>query len=70
MERINDIASTEAEARELWRQVYAAKLSGVGYSVTFAPEQHQMAKDNADIAYNNYLLAFGHSKAAAAKTGT
>lgn len=69
MERNNDTRSTEAEARELWRQVYASKLSCVGYSITFAPEQHQMAKDNADLAYSNYLRAFGMPKVVA-KTGT
>jgi hypothetical protein len=71
MERvIVDTAVISAEARELWRHVYATKLNGVGYSVTFTAEQHQMAKDNADMAYESYVRAFGQPRVVAVKTGT
>lgn len=69
MEKIKDFAAAEAEARVLWREVYTSKLGGAGYGLTFNPMQHQIAKDNADLAYEVFMASFA-KHVTSFKTGT
>lgn len=71
MEKIKDAITAETEARQFWREVYTAKLGGMGmgYGPGFSPQQHQIAKDNADLAYEVYMASFA-KLISSVKTGT